>query len=626
MKGGNINMLDSGLGPDAMSSFNKHRSQQERKQVATGMDGGQRASSALRLSDKKSRTQLRKRATGVPGGVLDKYDAYGRAHELDVAYTVNAEIDADNDRYKSRKLRLHNDAEDRRQKEEKARWRAKISAALVAYCDYKSETTIGAHVAEKERKTKEKKDKEKTLKLKKAGKPLEEAAGDKKAQSLKKPVGKPGASGKPSPSRGPKTAAADSGDDYSEMSDDQELRKPAASATMFAPQDLKSRMKVQEEKKGKATALDLLKAKADPDFFNDVIKKNEQKRKDLEVIFFLVLSIKFTKNFITDDIEAENFGQDQRAPEEPKATPKKKRKQQPLMANSEAEVRDIYFSNKERAEAKVKMTDNELAKVLKDFFQADEVVRRLELYKDRINTSRRRGAITLYSFYLNTLPHDRLAYLFSLPDDKAAKEAIANYIEKQEKETKKRERAALKEKAERDAKGTQQVKKKVFGESYKKTEDGKWEIELKNRPDYTKPKDKWKLGRQLLELQKDFPHDRALQRMVDEEFKANQTFKYPEEYDVYDGALEHSLKKNFYPQGDVAQGAGGGIAWKVPDFSKEQEAIENFKKRDHYDREEAKRARRAAADAMKKLEQYLEKKAIDYHEYMAKRSQMLPGF
>lgn len=122
-------MLDSGLGPDAMSSFNKHRSQQERKQVATGMDGGQRASSALRLSDNKSRTQLRKRTGGVPGGVLDKYDAYGRAHELDVAYTVNAEIDADNDRYKSRKLRLHNDAEDRRQKEEKARWRAKISAA-----------------------------------------------------------------------------------------------------------------------------------------------------------------------------------------------------------------------------------------------------------------------------------------------------------------------------------------------------------------------------------------------------------------------------------------------------------------------------------------------------------------
>lgn len=61
--------------------------------------------------------------------------------------------------------------------------------------------------------------------------------------------------------------------------------------------------------------------------------------------------------------------------------------------------------------------------------------------------------------------------------------------------------------------------------------------------------------------------------MIEEEFKANQTFKYPEEYDIYDGAKETSLKKNF--DGEVNYKPD--MAWKVPDFSKETEIIENFR-------------------------------------------------
>ena len=37
----------------------------------------------------------------------------------------------------------------------------------------------------------------------------------------------------------------------------------------------------------------------------------------------------------------------------------------------------------------------------------------------------------------------------------------------------------------------------------------------------SKPKDKWKVGKKLLEMQEQFPHDRVLQRMIKEEFKAN---------------------------------------------------------------------------------------------------------
>ena len=57
-----------------------------------------------------------------------------------------------------------------------------------------------------------------------------------------------------------------------------------------------------------------------------------------------------------------------------------------------------------------------------------------------------------------------------------------------------------------------------------------------------KPKDKWKLGKRLIELQKMFPHDRVLERMIKEEFSKNQQFRYPAEYDVYNKEQDDKLK------------------------------------------------------------------------------------
>ena len=55
------------------------------------------------------------------------------------------------------------------------------------------------------------------------------------------------------------------------------------------------------------------------------------------------------------------------------------------------------------------------------------------------------------------------------------------------------------------------------------------------------------MGNQLAELRRNFPHDRVVQRMIKEEFKSNKTFKYPEEYEIYDENFENNLKKNFIP-------------------------------------------------------------------------------
>lgn len=58
-----------------------------------------------------------------------------------------------------------------------------------------------------------------------------------------------------------------------------------------------------------------------------------------------------------------------------------------------------------------------------------------------------------------------------------------------------------------------------------------------------KPNDKWKVGKKLIELQKQFPHDRVLQRMVKQEFASNQTFRYPEEYDKFNQEDEAKMKQ-----------------------------------------------------------------------------------
>ena len=59
--------------------------------------------------------------------------------------------------------------------------------------------------------------------------------------------------------------------------------------------------------------------------------------------------------------------------------------------------------------------------LLTQFYNPYEVVLRLNIYKDKINISKRRAAgIPLHAFYLNVSQNDRLAYLFDIdePDKK----------------------------------------------------------------------------------------------------------------------------------------------------------------------------------------------------------------
>ena len=82
------------------------------------------------------------------------------------------------------------------------------------------------------------------------------------------------------------------------------------------------------------------------------------------------------------------------------------------------------------------------------------------------------------------------------------------------------------------------ILKSVFGADKIK----KLEKEKANLDELAKPKDKWKRGKKLLELKKKFPHDMVLQKMIQEEFKENRVFKYPEEYDLFDDEEEFACK------------------------------------------------------------------------------------
>ena len=57
------------------------------------------------------------------------------------------------------------------------------------------------------------------------------------------------------------------------------------------------------------------------------------------------------------------------------------------------------------------------------------------------------------------------------------------------------------------------------------------------------PKDKYKTGRVMLELKKQFKYDNVIKKMIKNEFKDNKLFKFPEEYAIRD---EEEEKDTFF--------------------------------------------------------------------------------
>ena len=123
----------------------------------------------------------------IKGGILEKYDLYGNCYEIDIIYTIKNEIALMNDKYKSQKLMLHNEKEQKRYDSELEAWKGKIARALLEYYSYKKEIVLMKHVEDREKAEKKK--------LKEKKKEAEKKRADSKAKTLpsKGDGAKPGA-------------------------------------------------------------------------------------------------------------------------------------------------------------------------------------------------------------------------------------------------------------------------------------------------------------------------------------------------------------------------------------------------------------------------------------------------
>jgi len=127
----------------------------------------------------------------------------------------------------------------------------------------------------------------------------------------------------------------------------------------------------------------------------------------------------------------------------------------------------------------------------------------------------------------------------------------------------------------------------------------------------SKPKDKWKRGKVLMELRKDFPHDAVIERMCQAEFKDNQVFRYAPEYDVYN-EQEDKMRKTF---------ACGGI--KEKDDDKGKALLDKFKEQDRDKQAWDKVQKRKEREAERDFHIFFEEKVIEYAEMKKHRKVLM---
>ena len=177
----------------------------------------------------------------------------------------------------------------------------------------------------------------------------------------------------------------------------------------------------------------------------------------------------------------------------------------------------MYLEPANRPEFAYPAQENVAKNLIIDFFKPENFLKRLRLHREHICKSKTKKQQILKLYYVEIPQRERQINLIDYsPADKQSPPDGLAVIQQEEETIRKAE-----EKKER--------------ERLEKIEAKKIKAKLnKARLDeISKPKDKWKVGKKLLEMQEQFPHDRVLQRMIKEEFKANQTFRYPDEYDLY---------------------------------------------------------------------------------------------
>ncbi len=391
------------------------------------------------------------------GNFLQQYQFYGSQLEMDVSKTIEHDIDLENDKKKSEEIEMQATLNQERTRRERKSQQEKMRKVLEAFYDHKKFEKLEA-----EYKTHQKEQAKKAREAKKSKDADSKPKKDDDGYSDDSFEDKPAAVRKPHSAKKP--------------------LRPGSAAPASASQKLEKGMIHPGEKVLPKSKVDSIK---------------EELTQEMEEVFALM---KLAQEF--------------------------------QMTNEPAKILSYYEQNKDRCSKQIRGGETGARSLLTSFFSDANVILRLQLYRDKINTSRRRGDVPLLAFYINIQPEDRLYYMIhkkKVTNKRSEAEApgkkersMQDIIEDYEKEQKELMEAAhearLKKLTEKKTAEAKVLGKSVFGKHF---DESKLEPKLKNRPDPAQPKDKWKLGRELKNLQKQFPHDRVIERMIEEEFKTN---------------------------------------------------------------------------------------------------------
>lgn len=183
--------------------------------------------------------------------------------------------------------------------------------------------------------------------------------------------------------------------------------------------------------------------------------------------------------------------------------------------NSPSEILKLYQEHS--AKSGIQSSGHEVSEAVAEFFKPVNCYKRLCLHRDFVNKSQLKRGTPLKIYYLNLTEEERLVNLLQIASKAEAFELIDKQVklEKDQEEKAKAEKQKVAE--EKKKKYLEMIKKEVFGDSLAKLDKKKTVKEIFDG--LAEPKDKWKLGKLLKELQAKFPHDRVLQRMVQFEFQ-----------------------------------------------------------------------------------------------------------
>jgi hypothetical protein len=204
----------------------------------------------------------------------------------------------------------------------------------------------------------------------------------------------------------------------------------------------------------------------------------------------------------------------------------------------------MNVEEKEKCGLKWTLGDKNFEASLMDYFSEGKIIKRLSKIFENVCGYECFHPRPLHDYWFKQVTNET-KYLKGLNkfDTDSLYKILEEYYEKRVEEDKKYE-----EEKKKDAKKEETLKKgknKITKDQYEN---------LKKKFDkLAKPKDKWRTGRAMINLRKQFQYDNIIKKMIKYEFETNRAFRFPEEYAIYNtqemrktlfkNSLEKKIKK-----------------------------------------------------------------------------------